>query len=224
MGLSAADGLSARPTFNSTGDPPPLTFRWAVGSGIGGIPAGVILILFGLAALAPACWCSWVYSRRFAAHWPGIHRFNWTWIGGAIAFLLIATSWASRLEAIDDGMGLVFAPAVGAMAGDFLSQRGGWAGLRGGLNPPGVIAWAAGLLILPALGLAATFNPMAGVWLPPAPIVGFLTAAIVYGLLAAIGLERPSIPLGAVGAGEGRSERSLGTAAATTDTPARDRL
>src|SRR5205823_1487589 len=80
------------------GDPPPLSFRWAVGYGIGGIPAGVILILFGLATLAPACWCAWVYSRRFAAHWPGIHRFNWTWIGGAIAFLLIATSWASRLE------------------------------------------------------------------------------------------------------------------------------
>ena len=86
------------------------------------------------------------------------------------------------MEAIDDGMGRVFAPAVGAMVGDFLSQRGGWAGLRGGINPPGVIAWVAGLVIPLALGMAATGNPRAGVWLPPAPIVGFLTAAIVPGV------------------------------------------
>src|SRR5437763_16084807 len=97
-------------------------------------------------------------------------------------------------------MGLVFAPAVGAMAGDFLSQRGGWAGLRGGINPPGVIAWVAGLVIPLALGMAATVNPRAGGWLPPAPIVGFPTAALLYGLLAAIRLGRPSLPLGAVGA------------------------
>jgi hypothetical protein len=83
-------------------------------------------------------------SRDFSAHWR-IRRFVWTWIGGAIAFLMVAISWASRLEAIFHAMGLVFAPAVGAMAGDYLRQRGGWAGLRRGINPPGLFAWAAGL-------------------------------------------------------------------------------
>jgi hypothetical protein len=95
-------------------------------------------------------------------------------------------------------MGLVFAPAVGAMAGDFLRQRGGWAGLRAGLNPPGMIGWAAGLTLSSASSTAANVSPMVQGWLPPAPIAGFLTAVIVYWLVAGMGLERPSIDLGEI--------------------------
>jgi hypothetical protein len=174
-------------------DPPPLSFRWAVVHGIGGYPAGIILILFGLAALAPACWCSWLFLRRFVTRWPTLRRLGWMWAGGAVAWLLVATSWAGRIEAIARAMGLVFAPAVGAMAGDWLRQRGGWAGLRDRVNPPGVLAWAAGL----ALGMAADFAAPVRDWLPPAPIAGLLGAAVVYWLLAALGLERPSIPVSA---------------------------
>jgi hypothetical protein len=178
--------------------PPLLSFRWAVWHGIGGVPAGVILILFGLVALAPACWCSWRYSRRLAIHWPRVHRIHWTWIGGATAWLLIATSWASRVDRIAEAMGLVFAPAIGAMAGDFLRQRGAWAGLRDGLNPPGLIGWATGLALSSAASTAANSSLVLRAWLPPAPIAGFLTAVIVYWLVAGMGRERPSIALGEI--------------------------
>jgi hypothetical protein len=115
-----------------------------------------------------------------------------------MAWLLITTAWADRGDVIAEGMGLVFAPALGAMAGDCLRQRGGWAGIRHGVNLPGVVGWAAGLALSSA---SRTWGNVPGTvwgWLPPAPIAGFLTAALVYWLLAGVGLERPSIVLRAV--------------------------
>ena len=125
-------------------DPFRLSFRWAVFYGIGGVPGGAILILFGLAALAPACYSVWVYGEKLSIHWPRLRQSGWTWIGGAVAFVLAATSSANRLELIFSAMGDLFAPAVGAIAGDWLRQRGGWSGLRHGVNRAGVIAWGAG--------------------------------------------------------------------------------
>jgi hypothetical protein len=191
-------------------DPPPLSFRWAVFHGIGGILGGAILLLFGLAALAPACYTAWIFTRAFFTRWPRIRRIDWTTVGGGIALLLIATSCASRLEWIDWAMGMVFAPAVGAMSGDFLRQRGGWAGVRSGFHPPGVIAWVAGLVLAPALEYASIRHPRVVGVIPPLPIVGFLIAASVYWLLAGLGLERPPIPLESLETANGRSEAGPG--------------
>jgi hypothetical protein len=176
-------------------DPPILSFRWAVFFGIGGYAGGAILILFGLAALAPACYCAWIFSRRFSAHWPGVRRFTWTWLGGAAALLLIATSYAGRLASIDYAMGLVFAPALGAMAGDFLGQRGDWHGLRDGVNPPGMIAWILGILMQQALDFAMTPGHSLAGGLLSTPLAGFLTAGILYRLLASAGMEGKPIPV-----------------------------
>jgi cytosine permease len=178
--------------------PPPFSFRWGVIHGIGGYPASVILILFGLAALAPACYSSWVFSYRFAAHWPGIRRLNWTWIGDGIALLLIALSWSSQLRTIDRTMGVLFAPAIGAMTGDFLSQRGRWAGVRRGFNAAGLLAWSSGLALQWCAGILASRNPASVARWIPSPILGFASAVILYGLLARIGLERPPILLAGV--------------------------
>ncbi|MGP0065479.1 MAG: hypothetical protein ACLQGP_17985 [Isosphaeraceae bacterium] len=178
--------------------PPVFSFRWGIVQGIGGIPAGAILILFGLAALAPACYSVWGFSTRFAAHWSLKRRSRLTWFVGAIALLMIALSWSSRLEVIDYVMGLVFAPVLGALVGDFLVQRGDWAGVRRGVNPPGLIAWLAGMASGVAGELAARRSPWLVAEFLASPIVGFATAAIVYGLLARSGLGRPPIPLGAV--------------------------
>ncbi len=181
--------------METTANPPPLSFRWGVIHGIGGYPASLILILFGLAALAPACYSTWVFGFRFAAHWPGIRRSNWTWIGDGIALLLIAVSWSSCLGAIDRTMGVVFAPAVGAMTGDFLSQRGHWAGVRRGFNAAGLLAWSAGLALQGSVEFMASRHPESIARWIPSPILGFATAAILYGFLARIGFARPPIPL-----------------------------
>ena len=60
-----------------------------------------------------------------------------------MAFVLMVTSSVDR-RWVYRWTGAVFAPAVGAMAGDFLRQRGQWAGLRLGMNSPGLVAWGIG--------------------------------------------------------------------------------
>jgi hypothetical protein len=180
------------------------SFRWAVANGIGGTPAAVILILFGLAALAPACFSSFVFMRKLFVRWPQIRRIHWAWIGCTLAFALIVTSWPGRLEAVDHVMGLVFAPAAGALAGDYVSQRGQWAGVRPGLHPPGLIAWATGVAIRPILEILATSGRLPAPSLISSPIAGFLVAALAYWIMARVGLARPvtAIETFPVGSGE----------------------
>ena len=174
---------------------PPLSFRWGVIQGIGGYPASMILILFGLASLAPACYSLWVFSQRFATHWPGVPGFFWIGIGGGIALSMIALSWSSHIGTIDRTMGVLFAPALGAMSGDFVRQRGRWAGVIRGVNAAGLLAWSSGL----ALGWTVEFvlnrNPESVLRYIPSPILGFATAAILFGPLARIGLGSPPFPL-----------------------------
>jgi hypothetical protein len=168
------------------------SFRWAVANGIGGTPAAVILILFGLAALAPACFSSFLFMRKLFARWPRIRRIDWAWIGCALAFALIVTSWPGRLEAVDHVMGLVFAPAAGAMAGDYFSQRGQWSGVRRGLHPPGLIAWATGVAIRPILEIMAASGHLPVPSLIASPVAGFLAAALAYWIMVRAGLARPT--------------------------------
>jgi cytosine permease len=175
--------------------PPWWSFRWAVANGIGGTPAAVILILFGLAALAPACFSSYVLIRKLFARWPRIPRIDWGWIGCTLAFALVATGWPGRLEAVDHVMGLIFAPAAGAMAGDYFSQRGNWAGVRRGFHPPGLIAGAIGVAVRPLLDLLAAGGRLPVPSLTSSPIAGFLAAALAYWIMARAGLERPAIPI-----------------------------
>jgi len=179
----------------SVDDPYRLSFRWALFYGIGGVPAGAILILFGLAALAPACYSVWVYGEKLSIHWPRLRQSRWTWIGGAVAFALAATSNASRLELIFTAMGDLFAPAAGAIAGDWLSQRGDWSGLRQGVNRAGVIAWGAGFGVALALEVDRVFDPASAPWWQPTSLCGFVTSFVIYWLLARLGRVRPTVAL-----------------------------
>jgi purine-cytosine permease-like protein len=155
----------------------------------------VILILFGLAALAPACYSSFVFTRKLFARWPRIRRIDWGWIGCTAAFLLIATGWPGRLEAVDHVMGIVFAPAAGAMAGDYLRQRGEWAGVRRGFHPPGIVAWGSGVVVRLILDTAAAQGRRPVPELTASPVAGFLVAALTYGIMARAGWERPATPV-----------------------------
>jgi hypothetical protein len=108
-------------------------------------------------------------------------------------------------------MGLVFAPAAGAMAGDYLSHRGQWVGVRRGLHPPGLIAWMVGLAVRLILDLLAQRGLLPVPSLTASPIAGLLAAALTYWILARAGLERSVVPIetfpaasGAVPAAAGR--------------------
>ena len=192
---------------------PVLSFRWAVANGIGGGAAAVILILFGLAALAPACFSSFVFIRKLFARWPGITRITWGWIGCTLAFFLVVTSWPGRLEAVDHMMGLVFAPAVGAIVGDHLSRRGQWPGIRRGLHIPGLIAWAGGLAARLVLDMLAQRGALPAPSLTASPVAGFLVAALAYAVMARLGLESPAVPIEMFPAGSGEVPAAVGGAA-----------
>jgi cytosine permease len=169
----------------------PRTFHGAVFHGIGGIPAGAILMLFGLATLAPAVYAANVYSTRLGAHWPAIGRRRWAWSGAGLALILIATSWAGRIETIFGLLGAVFAPAVGAMTGDWLRRKGIWRGVRPGVSPAGVSAWGLGLLVglIPAAGTTLGWTAAAG--FQPASLFAYLVALVCYMVLPVLGLEAP---------------------------------
>jgi purine-cytosine permease-like protein len=177
------------------GPTPVLSFRWAMANGVGGAPAAVILLLFGLAALAPACYSSFVFMRKLFARWPRVRRIHWAWIGCTAAFLLVATGWPGRLEAVDHVMGVVFAPAVGAMAGDWFANRGRWAGVRMGVHPPGIIAWGLGLAGRLVLDSLARRGVLPTPSLSASPVAGFLMAALAYATMARVGMERPAVPV-----------------------------
>ncbi len=201
MSLVVVAGAAARLQgvhLDRPADPAPapaLSFRWAILGGLGRGPAAVVLILFGLAALAPACFSSFLFIRNLFARWPGVRRVDWTWIGCTAGFLLVATGWPAQLESVADVMGLVFAPAVGAMAGDWIHQRGRWAGVRVGINPAGVAAWAAGILAQPALDVLAARGLVPFESLLASPVAGFIVAAAAYLVFAALGMEEPSTPV-----------------------------
>jgi hypothetical protein len=172
-----------------------LSFRWAVYHGIGGIPGGVILILFGLATLAPACYSAWVYGQKLSTHWPCLGQSGWTWIGGAITFVLGATSYSGRLEWIFTAMGAVFAPAIGAITGDWLRHRGAWVGIRPGVNRTGIIAWATGLAVAFELEVDRAYNPGTSTWWQSTSVCGFVCSVVVSCVWATLVRDRPVAPV-----------------------------
>ncbi len=203
----------------SIADPPVYSFRWGVLHGVGGYPATAILILFGLAALAPACYSIWIFSRRVFALLPRVRRIYLTWGGGAISLLVIATTWLDSLDLIYVIMGLLFAPMLGAILGDYAGRRGEWGGIRRGVNPPGPIAWLAGV----AIGLLGQVIAFGKTGIFPlslqTPILGIVAAAGVYWMLARIGWETPFVPLDMGVASNPNPEIAIPEATKQADTP-----
>jgi cytosine permease len=189
---------SATPTASAI-DAVPLSFRWALVRGIGGVPGAAILILFGLAALAPACYSVWVFGQRLSNHWHRLRQSGWTWLGGTIAFVLGATSCVNRLDLVYSAMGDIFGPVVGVIVGNWVRQRGQWSGLRRGTNPSAVIAWGAGALVAIILDVFRMFNPKYADWCQPTSVCGFVTSAVAFGLLTRLSSPEPVLAPTAVG-------------------------
>ncbi len=158
----------------------PLSFRWGVFHAIGGIPAGIIFILFGLAALAPACYSAWVFGQKLSTHWPQPGRNAWTWFCGAAALAIAATGHANRLDQIYSAMGDIFAPALGAVAADFLIRRGQWSAVGPAVNRAGLIAWVAGMGAAGGLDVWQRVARGSFGWCESTSIWGFLLAACVH--------------------------------------------
>jgi cytosine permease len=188
LGMSPPAVVRVRPPSASA-----LTFHDVVRDRIGGRLGGVMLLVFGLASMAPAVYASHVFGHRFAAAWPRLSRLRWTLVGAVAAWPLVATGLAGRLEPIFGIMGAASAPLVGAIAADYSRTRGIWPGPRRGVNQAGLVAWAVGLTVglLPtvahAWGRADTWR------LQPAAVLAFLAGYVVYLVLARFGAESPVV-------------------------------
>ncbi len=181
------------------GEPLRYSFRWAVFQGSAFYPRGVaaaILILFGLAALAPAVASMNGFAQKLATHWPRIGLKGATLLGSAMALVMMATGCTERLGPIFAAMGVVFAPVLGAMAGDRLRSMSRPDELRQGINPAGILAWGVGVLIAAAIEIETNVHLGMPSWLGQTSIFGFLVAALLYWLWTRVGLERPRPPVG----------------------------
>lgn len=177
-------------------DAPPFTFRAVANGGFGRGVGGVILVLFGLASLAPAVYSSFSFGLQLKALGPGVSRLTWTLLGTGAAWLLIAGGWFERTEDVFNLLGAVFAPMAGAVAADYRRQRGRWPGPREGVNPAGVIAWVVGFCVGVAPSVAAWIGSDRLDWFQPASLLAFVAAYLTYEVVALVGLESAASPHG----------------------------
>jgi len=174
------------------------TYRAAIRRGIGGRSGGVVLVVLGLAALAPGCFAALTVGRRLVELSSVGSRVTWTLAGAGAAWPLVATGAASHVEPIFGGVGAAFAAVLGALAADFARQRGRWPGPRVGVNLAGMIGWA--------LGFAAGLVPVVLAEIrgdPPRPwvLVAFAVAFLAHALVAAIAGEPAVVDAGALPSG-----------------------
>ncbi len=172
---------SAISEVKTVGRVPEATFRGVMIDGIGGRIGCGMLMIVGVAALAPAVYSSFSFGHRLHGVIPAISRTRSTLIMIPLAWPLIFTGVVDRLEVVFGLMGAVFAPLVACLAADFRRTRGVWPGARVGVNLPGLLGWASGLAIglLPFVSKRlASFQP-AAFW-------AFLAAFAVYTIAATL--------------------------------------
>ena len=175
----------------------PFSFRWAVFEGRETFPRGAaaaILILFGLETLALAVSSLNKVAEGISTHWPGLTPRGNTVIACLVAVGLVATYQVDRLGPVYTAMGAIFAPMLGAMAGDRWGRTQRGVPLRTRINPAGLLAWATGCAVACASAAVTVLEPASSAWLEQGSIYGLLVSACVYRLLAGVGLLSTAVP------------------------------
>ena len=167
----------------------PSTFRSVLMGTIDRRLACVMLLVFGLASMAPAVYASFVFGSRFSAIGPNISKLGWTMMGAVTAWLLIVGGWFDRTETLFNALGATFAAVAGAMAADFVLRRGKWSGPRHGFNLPGLVAWTLGTTVGLAPTVARAFGSERASQIQPAALAGFAVAFVTYAVMAMLKLE-----------------------------------
>ncbi|MCL6544701.1 MAG: cytosine permease [Bryobacteraceae bacterium] len=162
-------------------------------AGAGGILATAMFLLFAVASIPPACFCSFIAGNSFETMLPKIPRMASTMTGITVALVLAITGVAANLVGLFTIVGASFGPICGAMTADYLRAGRRWAGPREGISIPGYLAWALGFVvgILPFLPIPAEWKP----YTQPAVVYSYLTAFVVYWLAAKAGLEPKTVAL-----------------------------
>ena len=183
--LEARDRRPSRSTseIRTIGTPPEATFRALLTDGIGGKVGGGMLLVFGSIALAPAVFAAFVFGQRLNAALPRLSRTKWTLVGIALSWPMTAMGLFDRLEPVFTAMGALFAPVAACLAAESARHRGTWPGPRRGVNGPGMVGWAAGVVVglLPLTSRRlASFQP-ATFWAFLAAFAAYWVAAMIVG-------------------------------------------
>lgn len=151
-----------------------------------------IMIGLTLASFPGACFSSFIAANSFKTVMPRVNSFVSVGIGALVSILLAVTGVAGNLASVFNIIGASFGPIIGAMVVDYFLAGRKWPGPRVGFNPAGWGAWLLGFIvgILPNLHKLSASIPD----LPAAPVAAFVVGAVVYFILAKIGMESRTIP------------------------------
>ncbi|MEW6235902.1 MAG: cytosine permease [Candidatus Omnitrophota bacterium] len=179
------------------------TFSQAIGSLAGG---RLMFLLFAIASMAPACFCSFIIANSFSTMIPSVSRAAWTMGGATIGIILAVTGAAGQLGAFFGLIGACFGPVCGAMTADYILCGGIWPGPRKGINLAGYIAVIVGFIVgiipsLPAGSMLVLGIPPIMLSIPimgtiaPAALYSYIVGFIVYLFLALSGLQPEAISM-----------------------------
>ncbi|GBD35223.1 hypothetical protein HRbin36_00330 [bacterium HR36] len=154
--------------------------------------AKIMLILFAIGSMAPACFCSFIIGNSLSTMLAKPEaRLPITLAGATIGILIAITGASAQLAPYFGLIGASFGPVIGAMIADFALHGGRWSGPREGINWAGYGGWLIGFLVGISnndvvgnlLGLAK--EPWWHHWRAhPTGIYSLLTGIIVYYLIA----------------------------------------
>ncbi len=171
-------------------DPNRATLRVAFTEAIGGRIGGTALLVLALGLLGPACSTPWVIGRQFSSAWPRVSAWKWSLVGAVATWPLIASGRARDIGVIFPAIGILTAPAVGAIAADYARSRGVWPGPRPRWNWAGLIAWSLG--VASGLSVACFARHLGWVAVAFAAPSAFAMGFLAYLVSAWLGLEPKS--------------------------------
>ena len=150
--------------------------------------AGIMMLLLAIAAFPAACFSSFIAANSFKTTLSGVNPFVSVGIGAAVSILLAVTGMAGKAIIVFQIIGATFGPICGAMLVEYLLNGGKWSGPRAGFNPAGWISWLLGAIVgvLPILNIYPV---------PAAPVAAFIVGAVVYGILAKLGMQSALVAL-----------------------------
>lgn len=158
----------------------------------------IMLILFAVGSMAPACFCSFIIGNSLSTMLGSPRTRVPLTLGGAmIGILLAMTGVSANLAPYFGLIGASFGPVVGAMAADWLLAGRKWSGPRQGVSIPGYTAWLIGFLVgISNNGMVTTAlgSEILPAW-HPTSVYSFVVGFVVYLVLAGL---RPPVLEGVV--------------------------
>lgn len=159
----------------------PMDAKALIGVVFGSKAGKVLGIMLAVAAFPAACFSAFIAANSFKTTLSKVNPFVSVGIGTAVAILLAIFQWAGSLMGVFTIIGASFGPVCGAMAVDYMLNGCKWAGPREGFNPAGWLAWGFGFVI--------GIMPNLGIPLPLAPVWAMIVGAVMYYILAKMGLQ-----------------------------------